>query len=258
MKKGYVDIPEGQIHYRTAGEGENLLMLHQTPTSSEEYIRLIPLLAQKFRVYAMDTMGYGNSDAPPRTYGIEDYAASIIAFMDALGIQKTHVFGHHTGAILAVELATRIPERIGKIVVSGCPQWDAAERKKHLENPAYAHVVLDEEGRFLTTKWNTYKSFCAPGAKPETWFPSFAASVICGTRVHDGHIAAFKYDILSRFPKVPHPVLLVSGERDMFLGDLEATAALFPNARTGVIKGGGVLVCLEASEALSKAIIDFI
>lgn len=258
MKKGYVDTPEGQIHYRTAGEGDNLLMLHQTPTSSEEYVRMIPPLSKKFRVFAMDTPGYGNSDAPPRTYQIEDYAGAVIGFMDAIGIQQTNIFGHHTGAILAVELATRIPDRIGKLALSGCPAWEEEERRKFLENAAYQHVVLDEEGKFLMSKWNTYKAFCAPGASPETWFPAFSASVVCGTRVHDGHVAAFKYDIIDKFPQITQPTLLISGDRDMFVKDLEATSQRIRNCTTRIVEGGGVLVCLEAPDNMAQAISEFI
>ena len=74
MKRGYIDIPEGQIHYRTAGSGEPLLLLHRSPSSSEEFGDVIPILARDYWVVAMDTPGYGNSDDPPRVYEIADYA----------------------------------------------------------------------------------------------------------------------------------------------------------------------------------------
>jgi pimeloyl-ACP methyl ester carboxylesterase len=258
MKKGYAEVPDGQIHYRFAGTGENLIMLHQTPTSSDEYSRLIPILAEQFNVVAMDTPGYGHSYVPSSEMGIPDYAQNVLHLMDVMGIEKTHLFGHHTGAIIAVELATSHPEKVNKLVLSGCPGWDEKTRMEHLNHRAYQHVVLDEEGEFLTRKWAVYKSFCAEGAKPEVWYPGFCASVDCGTRVHDGHVAAFKYDILSRFPLITQPTLLLSGERDQFVDELETTGKLIKNCKTGVVKGGGTLVALEAPENMAEAILNFI
>ena len=69
--RAYTDIPEGQVHYQTAGDGEPLLLLHQTPMFSEEYSLMIPILAPIFRVIAMDTLGYGNSNKPPAGFQID-------------------------------------------------------------------------------------------------------------------------------------------------------------------------------------------
>ena len=230
VRKGYADTPAGQIHYRTAGSGEPVLLLHQTPTSSDEYQRVMPFLAKKFKVVAMDTLGYGDSDLPKGEPTIALYAQTVGHLMDSLGIKKAHVVAHHTGALIAVELAATQPERIDKLVLSGCPAWDEEERNKMLSSPGTTHVEYDAEGEFVMRKWNAYKSFCAPGAKPEVWYPSFADSVNAGTHVHDGHVAAYKYDILETLPLVKQPTLLVSGERDMFLerpgADREAHAGL--------------------------------
>ena len=59
MKKAYVDIPEGQIHYRIEGSGEPVLLLHAAVTSSDEYTRVIPFLAKTYCAIAMDFLGNG-------------------------------------------------------------------------------------------------------------------------------------------------------------------------------------------------------
>ncbi len=73
MKRAYVDVPGGQVHYRTEGRGRPLILIHQSVCSSDEYSRVLPLLAKNYRVIAMDTLGYGESDKPPRVYDIPDY-----------------------------------------------------------------------------------------------------------------------------------------------------------------------------------------
>lgn len=114
MKRAYADIPEGQIHYRTEGEGPPLLLIHQAVISSLEYSRMIPILSKTHRVMAMDMLGCGGSDKPPRAYQIGDYARSVASFLDSLGIKKASVVGHHTGACIGVELAVTYPETCGQ------------------------------------------------------------------------------------------------------------------------------------------------
>jgi len=77
VRRAFLDTPEGQIHYRTAGAGRPVLLLHQTPRSSDEYRDVIPILARELRVVAMDTIGYGDSYKPAGTSTIEDYVAPV-------------------------------------------------------------------------------------------------------------------------------------------------------------------------------------
>jgi len=57
VHRRYLDTPDGQIHYVTAGSGRPVLLLHQTPRSWDEYRDVIPILARERRVVALDTIG---------------------------------------------------------------------------------------------------------------------------------------------------------------------------------------------------------
>jgi len=105
MKKAYVDIPEGQVHYRSEGAGAPVILLHQTAFSSDEFVDVIPLISRYCQAIAMDTMGYGMSDLPVEPYEISDYARTVRHFVQALGLKKITIVGHHTGASIAVEVA---------------------------------------------------------------------------------------------------------------------------------------------------------
>ncbi len=118
MKRGYVDTPEGQIHYTSAGQGEPLLLLHQTG-SSRQYRKMLPILAQHYRTIAPDNLGAGNSDPLPVDVRIPDLARSMIHFMDFLGIEKAHIFGFHTGNKIATELAAAWPSRVDRLMLCG-------------------------------------------------------------------------------------------------------------------------------------------
>ena len=127
MRKAYTDIPEGQVHYRTEGNGEAVLILHASPSTSEEYEEMIPILAKGYRVIAMDTLGFGMSDDPPRYYEITDYARSVVSFLDALGIEKTSIVGHHTGSTIAIDIAVSYPQRVDKLILAGVATMDPGE-----------------------------------------------------------------------------------------------------------------------------------
>ena len=118
MKRGYADTPEGQVHYMTEGQGEPLLLLHQTG-SSRQYWRLMPLLARQYKVYALDTLGSGKSDALPPDVQISDLARNVVHVMDCLGIPKAHLFGHHTGNKIGTELAAGWPQRVDRLILCG-------------------------------------------------------------------------------------------------------------------------------------------
>ena len=86
MEFHYIKTELGQLHIATAGQGDPIILLHQTPRSWDEYRELIPLLAVEHRVIAMDMYGFGQSAkfAAPQT--IEKYASGVIALADAMGL----------------------------------------------------------------------------------------------------------------------------------------------------------------------------
>lgn len=255
MERAYIRVPEGQLHYVTAGEGAPLLLLHQTPFSSEEYVSLIPLLAPHFRVIALDTPGYGMSDAPPREYEIADYAAAARDFLAALGISRAHVFGHHTGASIACEMAAAFPDTVSKVIMSGCPVYSAEERVERQQR--YQPLQITEDGSYIIEKWNRYKQ-TMPHAGPEGWHKFVAATMIAGARGEEAHHAVFRYDSLARLPQIKCPTLLLYGSDDIFRPRLEATLALVPDARTAIVEGARSLVALEAPVGLAAAMVEFL
>ena len=256
MKRCYVDIPEGQVHYQVEGSGKPLLLLHQTGSSSEEYSLMIPILAKTYQAVAMDLLGYGNSDKPPLGFQIEDYARSIVHFLDALGIKKTSIVGHHGGSRLAVEVAATWPERVDKLVLSGCPWYTSEERETLPSDPMFRPMEIKEDGSFLMELWRNYRSFSSE-LKPEVLCKVMAVALMAGARFHDLHQAAFQHDIEPRLHLIKSPTLLVSGSEDMFYNRLEIISKLIPLCKTQVITGGGVFICLEKPKEFARAILDF-
>ena len=255
MKRAYADIPEGQIHYQFAGSGQPLLLLHQTAFSSVEYSQVMPILANHFHVVAMDTIGYGMSDPAPYVFEIADYARTVKEFMTALGIAPAHIVGHHTGSSIGLELATAYPDLVKKLVLSGCPYYEASERKERMTK--FRPLQITTDGSYILDKWRLFQQYM-PNAGPENWHEFIITQLRAGPRGEDGHYAVFRYDEKERLSKLTCPTLLIYGSKDTFISRLEPTQALVPHSQTKVIEGADALIALEKPEEFARSILDFL
>ena len=122
LKRHFATIESGrwgarQVHYRRAGNGPTLIMLHQSPLSSMDLVPLMQAWSDRFTVIAPDTPGYGLSDPLGVSQAsMDDFAEAASEFIDAIGVDDFAVYGFHTGAGMAVALANRLPRRAGKAV----------------------------------------------------------------------------------------------------------------------------------------------
>lgn len=119
MKRGYANTPLGQLHYYDHGRGTPVLMLHETPRSAWSYAPLMRLLGGRHRCIAVDTPGFGMSDPVPKGAKMEDLAGGMVRVLDALGIEKAHVVGFHTGNKLGAILGADHASRVGRLVLIG-------------------------------------------------------------------------------------------------------------------------------------------
>lgn len=129
-RRGYVDTRHGQIHYRTAGNGRPLVLLHATPRSSRVFGRLLPILARTHRVVAPDTLGFGESDPLPDPVTMEALAESIADLIDRLELRPAAVFGIHTGNKIGAALAADWPDHVSRFVCCGMTHSIVVEREK--------------------------------------------------------------------------------------------------------------------------------
>jgi non-heme chloroperoxidase len=110
-----------RMHYAEQGDprGEAIILLHGYSDSWFSYSRVLPLLSDRYHVYALDLRGHGNSDRPATGYHMSDLAADVIAFMDAKGIVRASVVGHSMGSIVAQQVALAAPRRVTRLVLIG-------------------------------------------------------------------------------------------------------------------------------------------
>jgi pimeloyl-ACP methyl ester carboxylesterase len=107
----FVDAAGLRVHIAEAGAGDPLVLQHGWPQHWLAWSRLIPALAESYRVICPDMRGLGWSDAPPRGYDKEQLASDLLAVLDALELERVRMVGHDWGGFAAFLAAFRAPER---------------------------------------------------------------------------------------------------------------------------------------------------
>jgi 2-hydroxymuconate-semialdehyde hydrolase len=112
-----------QTNYHEHGKGEPVLLIHGSGpgvTGWANWRLTIPALAENFHVFAPDIVGFGYTERPINVqYNMETWVNHIFGFMDALGIEKAHIVGNSFGGGLALAMAIRAPQRVGRLVLMG-------------------------------------------------------------------------------------------------------------------------------------------
>lgn len=259
VRRAYLETADGQIHYVTAGSGPPVLLLHQTPRSWDEYREVIPVLAAERRVIAMDTIGYGESYKPARASGIEDYARGAISLLDGLGVGSAAVVGHHTGAVIAMELAASYPERVERLVLSACPFVDAADReRRRTGGHRVDHVEPKADGTHLAELWQIRQAFY-PRARPDLLTRFVADALRAGEKLIEGHRACSRYRMEEKIGRIRCPTLVTCGTEDPFsFPKAELVARHIAGSRLAPIAGGTVAVVDEMPEAFARLVLEFL
>jgi len=105
------------FHLAEAGEGEDVVLcLHGWPQHWYEWRHLMPALADRHRVLALDLRGFGWSDAPPGGYEKENLADDVLAVLDELGLERAKLVGHDWGGWIGFLLCLKAPRRFERFL----------------------------------------------------------------------------------------------------------------------------------------------
>ncbi len=273
-RRRFVDTPHGQVHLRYAGPtkgGTPLVMFHPSPGSSKMLEPLLLRFAETRPVFAPDTLGNGDSDPPPGDApDLAAFAAAHVAALDALGLGRVDLYGGHTGANIATEIAIRHPDRARRLILDGVSLYAEAEREEMLRRYAPA-VRPSDDGAHLLWIWtfvrNAYlfwpwykqdavhvRTVGLPGA--EALHDKFVEVAKAARTYHLSYRAAIAYQKEERLPLVRVPTLLACARTDMLLAYFERVAALLPDAAHAITPGFGTPADTRESMAAMLRFLD--
>ncbi len=282
MNEGYFHTDSVELYFvEGPAAGPPLVLLHALFSMWREFSVLIPGLEKIARVFALDLRGHGLSGRA-RSYRVEDYASDVAAFIQGRVGKPAVVFGHSLGGMTALVLGAAHPELvkaliIGEAIISGdtlrafsaasrpqtgwwreianlrSPDFIAEELRNELipdpatGEPAPARRVYGEESPYFK-----FFAECLSRLDPAV----FAANI----EKWDESYAAYRPDEL--FPKIPCPVLLLQGRRElgglMRDEDVDRALSLLPHGRRVRIEKAGHMLHLQDREAVLKAVSEFL
>jgi pimeloyl-ACP methyl ester carboxylesterase len=163
-----------EFHYAEAGSGDDVVLcLHGWPQHWYEWRRLMPALADRHRVLALDLRGFGWSQAPRDGYEKENLADDVLAVLDELGLERVKLVGHDWGAWIGFLLCLREPERFERyLALNILPPWTSLRAMApHLWRFWYQWLILTpgigywlhRSGRFVP------KVLAGGSVKREVW-----------------------------------------------------------------------------------------
>jgi pimeloyl-ACP methyl ester carboxylesterase len=268
FRRGFVDLPHGQVHYRCGGGGTRrpLVLLHGNPGSSAMLVPLMRHLADR-ALLAPDTPGLGDSAALPLPAPeIADFAEATLVALDRLGIGECDLYGTHTGANVAIEVTLQQPDRVRRVVLDAIAFYSPERRRDLLAR--YAHPLApDLDGTQLMRAWHFVRdqwifwpwfrrdaAHRRPVGLPD---PEFLHEVVvdvlkASTSYHLAYRASFLYRKEERLPLLRCPVLMTCPATDIFFPEFERIAALVPGAETAVIHEAGEVGVASAAHTFRR------
>lgn len=249
VKRGFADVPHGQVHYRHAGEDTAavpLVLFHASPGSARQLLGLIGDLAATRRVFAPDTPGNGDSPAITRDETtITRLALAMLDFLETAGLERVDLYGSHTGACIAAELAILAPDRVRAVVLDGMSAFTGDELDEVLThyalpfepdlNGAYiANLFQFCRDQFLFFPWyrRTRAGRRDAGMGSAADLHAWVTEVM---KAHDtyhlNYRAAFRWNGFDRLPLLQRPALLLAGGSDPLADHTRALAGAVAQGR---------------------------
>jgi pimeloyl-ACP methyl ester carboxylesterase len=112
---------QGNIHYEVYGRGRPVILLHGWLGSWGLWQETMENLGARYRTYAVDFWGFGESGKKRASYDVQDFVSLVDQFMEHLGIESAPLVGHSMGGTVSLSVAIQYPERVRKVVVIGSP-----------------------------------------------------------------------------------------------------------------------------------------
>lgn len=262
-RRGYAEGPFGQIHYQDTGENKTTLVLcSQSPLTSRQFDMVYLLLAEAgIRAIGIDTAGFGMSDPPPGPPTIGDFAASIPAVLDHLGLKTAHVGGHHTGCKIAMEAAIAYPDRVQSVVLSGPGPMSREEQLSYIDTVLEAEKSYEAkaDGSHLSDMFVKRLPWIKDHPKGLDLCTGYIVQQLMGLGPFwYGHHAAFNYDGAEAMQKLTQPALALFNTGDMLYPLAAKTRELCPHFTHVELEGGGVDITDQDPEGWVREVSSYI
>jgi pimeloyl-ACP methyl ester carboxylesterase len=285
MQSGMIRLGNLNVHQLHGGHGRPVLFIHGLGSSGymEWRFNLEPA-AVRHRVYAPDLPGFGRTEKPRATYGIPYFTRFIDSYMESRGLRKVAVVAASLGGRVALELALKYPDRVGRLVLVN--SLGLGRPSVHV---TYGLVTLPRVGEtVMRAAGNALKWVPSPmirkvagryiGASADLertmddQYLEHLRELYAAEGYHDAYLATLRslvnprslfgaeYDLTKRLPSIKVPVQLIWGADDPLFPVSHATRAhaVIPDCRLTVIEGAGHTPQAERPDEFNRTLLTFL
>lgn len=200
-RTGYAEVNGLQLYYETHGEGPPLLLLHGGFGVTGMFGPLLPLLAEKRQVIAVELQGHGRTADIDRPLRLEHMADDVAALIRYLGFEKADVMGCSMGGGVALRTAIQHPEAVDRVVIMSMP----FRRDGWYPEVRQAMARMGAATAEFMKQTPMYQAYAAVAPKPEN-FPVLVDKM--------GDLLRQDYDWSRQVEALKMPVLLLFGDHD--------------------------------------------
>ncbi|MGQ4807921.1 Dihydrolipoyllysine-residue acetyltransferase component of acetoin cleaving system [Candidatus Entotheonellaceae bacterium PAL068K] len=228
----YLESNGLKLRYTAAGDGEPVLLLHGWGCTIDSMGLIFNDLVPHYTVVALDFPGHGESDLPPKAWGVSDYAALVLRVMDALGLRRPHIIAHSHGGRVSIKLAATHPDRVDKLVLV-----NSAGIRPPRPRTYYARALLASIGK-------GFARYCGRvGERTRTLIYRAIASTDYANAgpLRDTFVKLVNEDLTPLLPHIAASTLLLWGEDDTETPVASAMIMqrLIPHAELIILKHAG-------------------
>ena len=169
----YLELPDGKVWHDERGDGPPVVLIHGGAVDGRFFEHNVPALADAFRVITIDLWGHGRSPDRDGPFSIASFSDDVAAVIERVAGGRAHVLGHSIGAVVALDLAMRHPDRVDRLIVASggfdsseeqIPDIDAAVAGTvQFLGSTYGEVSPDGEAHFAVV---TRKDFELSAREP--------------------------------------------------------------------------------------------
>lgn len=261
----HVERPDGaRIAWFDDGpqDGPAVLLVMGLAYPAAMWFRVVPVLADRYRVLRVDNRGAGETgDVPGAPYSVETMAGDLLAVLDAAGVQQAHVVGISMGGLLAQELAVTAPERVRSLCLVAT-------------HPGIAHAVIDPEvlafvtaGRSEMTPQQAAEASIpfnyAPGTPRERIEQDWAVRfpLACSPQGYAAQVqGTLPWTRFDDLPQLHVPTLVVHGELDRLVlpDNGRLLAERIPGAELTVVPDANHVLMTDQPEQVGALLRDWV
>ena len=261
-----------RLRYIATGQGPALVLLHTLRTQLDMFQKVIPELAKRFRVYALDYPGHGYSDIPNAAYSSELFVTAVAQFLEQVNIRDAVIVGESIGASIALLLAARHNPRVRSVVAINPYDYAAGRglrRSSGLANLLFGLNNIPILGATVTRlrQYPIVKRVLQGGVYRPGALPSTLARELYQVGNRRGHYRALMSLVrhwLSwerarvEYANIDRPTLLIYGDHDWSrVEEREADRQAIPGNEMRIIEDAGHFLSLDAPGELVQAVVRF-